>query len=105
MNRSGEQICDAMKKALFWQALAPTPLNKRQRKAVSRLLDAGPDGFEGGLTNKKYRGMTSTTPETAKRDMAHLVEFGILVRNPGGGRSARYRLDLSWVVVNEYCMK
>ena len=93
MTHSSEQIRATMKKARFWHALATTMLNERQRKAVNRLLDAGPDGFEGGLTNKKYRGMTSTTPETAKRDMAQLVELGILVRNPGGGRSASYSLN------------
>ncbi len=93
--RSEAQVGLAMKKARFWQLLAGTPLNDRQRKAVNRLLDAGSGGFEGGLTNQKYRGMTSTTPETAKRDMAQLVALGILVRNPGGGRSSNYRFDWS----------
>lgn len=78
---------------MCWQSLAGTPLNDRQRKAVNRLLDAGQGGFAGGLTNRKYRGMTSTTPDTAKRDMAQLLELGILVRNPGGGRSANYSLE------------
>jgi len=81
-----------VKKAEFWQSLAATSLNTRQRKVVNRLLDAGPGGFESGLTNRKYRAMTGTTPETAKRDLAHLVELGILVRAAAGGRSARYDL-------------
>jgi len=93
--RSEAQVGLAMKKARFWQLLAGTPLNDRQGKVVNRLLDAGFGGFEGGLTNKKYRGMTSTTPETAKRDMAQLAAFGILVRNPGGGRSSSYSFDWS----------
>jgi len=61
---------------------------------VNRLLEAGPGGFEGGLTNRKYRGITKTTRETAKRDMADLVAKGILMKNPGGGRSSNY--DLVW---------
>ena len=93
--RSEALVDIAMKKARYWQALAGTPMNERQRKVVNRLLDAGPGGFKGGLTNKKYRGMTSTTPETAKRDIAQLVELGILVRNPGGGRSSSYSLEWS----------
>lgn len=92
MGRSGELLQSAMRKALFWQGLAQLPLNTRQRKAVNRLLDTGPEGFVGGLTNKKYRNLTSTTPETAKRDMAQLVDLGVLVRNPGGGRNASYSL-------------
>ncbi len=90
--RSEEQVRTAVKKAEFWQSLAATSLNTRQRKVVNRLLDAGPGGFESGLTNRKYRAMTGTTPETAKRDLAHLVELGILVRAAAGGRSARYDL-------------
>ncbi len=50
--------------------------------------DDRPGGFEGGLTNRKYRGITKTTRETAKRDMSDLVTKGILVKMPGGGRSS-----------------
>ncbi len=91
--RAEEQVSTSMKKATFWRSLAETPLNERQRKVVNRLLDAGPDGFAGGLTNRKYRGMTATTPESAKRDMAQLVGLGILIRNPGAGRSTSYSLQ------------
>ncbi|MFA4945616.1 MAG: Fic family protein [Lentisphaeria bacterium] len=94
VTRSEEQVRMAVKKAEVWRSLAATPMNTRQRKAVNRLLDGGPDGFEGGLTNRKYRAMTATTPETAKRDLAQLVGLGILVRAPGGGRSVRYSLNL-----------
>lgn len=61
---------------------------------VNKLLDAGSNGFEGGLTNKKYRAMAKTTRETVKRDITRLVNKGILKKNPGGGRSASY--DLVW---------
>ena len=67
-------------------------LNERQRKVVNRLLDAGPGGFEGGLTTRKYRGMTKTPSTTAKRDMAGLLKKGIIKQNPGGGRSVSYNL-------------
>ncbi len=38
------------------------------------MLDAGPDGFEGGMTNKKYARLTKTSPATAQRDLSDLVE-------------------------------
>lgn len=90
--RSEAQVRIAVQKARFWQRGSALSLNERQRKVVNRLLDAGPGGFEGGLTTSKYAGMTKTSPATAKRDIAELLEKKILRRNPGGGRSASYGL-------------
>lgn len=86
------QIKHAGEKARLWQSLSNTDLNPRQKKAINRLSESGRDGFEGGLTNNKYRQMTKTTRETAKRDLADLMEKGVLRRNPGGGRSTSYSL-------------
>ena len=81
-----------MLKARFWKRYARTDLNVRQCKAINRLLDAGPGGSEGGMTNRKYAGMTHVS--RAQRELADLVSKGILRPNPGGGRSASY--DLVW---------
>ena len=43
----------ALNKALLWRDQAATELNERQRKVINRLLDAGPVGFQGGLTTRK----------------------------------------------------
>ncbi len=79
-------------KARYWVKHASKPLNERQKKALNALLDAGPGGFVGGLTNKKYAGLTHTSPATAQRDLAQLVESGCLVL-VGAGRGARYELS------------
>lgn len=92
IRRSDSAIRNTLDKARFWQQSAEVGLNPRQKKVINRLLDAGPDGFEGGLTNRKYRGMTRISRETAKRDLADLVEKGILLINAGKGRSVSYRL-------------
>ncbi len=83
-----------MIKARFWKTFAQTLLNNRQTKVINRLLDAGPNGFEGGLKNKKYMGITHTSRATAQRELADLVQKKVLVRLPGGGRSVSY--DLNW---------
>jgi Fic family protein len=57
------------------------------------LLDAGPGGFEGGLTTRKYVGMTRTSRATAQREIADLVLKGVIVKRPGGGRSTSYKLQ------------
>lgn len=76
----------------FWQACSALDLNPRQRKVLQRLLDAEPEGFEGGMTNKKYVSLTKTSRETAKRDLADLETKGLIQRNSGLGRSISYSL-------------
>ncbi len=82
-----------MTKARFWQNFAQVRLHERQTKVINRLLDAGAGGFEGGLKNKKYIGIAHTSRATAQRELADLVNKGILIKMPGGGRSASYDLD------------
>jgi Fic family protein len=79
-------------KARFWQDHTEVNLSERQRKVVNRMLDAGPGGFEGGLTTRKYLGMTRTSRATAQREIADLLAKGLLVRRPGGGRSTSYEI-------------
>ena len=91
--RSAEtQIKHAGEKARLWQSLSYTALKERQKKVINKLSESGRSGFEGGLTNSKYRRITNTTRETAKRDLAYLVAKGVLRRNPGGGRNTSYSL-------------
>jgi Fic family protein len=80
-----------LQKARFWMRYTQSGFNERQRKAINTLLDAGPGGFVGGLTNKKYAHLTHTSPATAQRDLAELVERGVL-KLEGAGRSVRYAL-------------
>ena len=75
-------------KARFWEAIAGVPLHHRQRLVLNRLLD----GFEGKLTTSKYAKLAKCSQDTALRDILALVERGVLVRNPEGGRSTSYAL-------------
>lgn len=75
-------------KARFWESIQGTTLNQRQSLVLNRLLD----GFEGKLTTSKYAKLTKSSQDTALRDIQALVEHGILVRNPAGGRSTSYTL-------------
>ena len=63
-----------------------SPAKGRQRAA-----DAGPGGFEGGLSAGKYQNLTSTSRQTASRDLADLVEKGVL-RATGQLKSTRYHV-------------
>ena len=80
-----------MKKVHFWQKYKETPLNDRQHKVLNRLLDAG-EKFEGGMTTRKYAGMTKCSKVTASRDLSDLEAKNILIKRPGGGRSTSYEI-------------
>jgi len=68
-------------------------MNNRQTKIINKMLEAGKDGFEGGMTAKKYISIAKTTKATATRDLQELVENGILLQNLAG-RSTSYILNL-----------
>jgi len=77
-----------MRKARFWESMQGQTLNARQHKVLGRLLD----GFDGKLTNAKWARLTKTSADTALRDITDLVQCGILVKAPAGGRSTCYSL-------------
>lgn len=66
-------------------------LNPRQEKALLRMFEAGPDGFAGGMTAKKYISITSASIATATRDLTDLTEKGALVAE-GTFRDRHYHL-------------
>jgi Fic family protein len=80
-------VARARRAVLFWQHHARENLNERQRKVLERLLG----DFEGDLNQRKYIAIAKTSPATAQRDLADLVERGI-VRAEGAARATRYVL-------------
>jgi Fic family protein len=57
------------------------------------MVEEGPDGFEGGMSAKKYMAITKASKPTATRDLQELRELGIFIPS-GGGRSVSYDLVL-----------
>lgn len=66
-------------------------LNERQQKVILKMFDFGFEGFEGGMTAKKYISICKTSKATATRDLQDLVEKNIFTQH-GAGRSVRYEL-------------
>jgi Fic family protein len=77
-------------KAQFWDAHSGESFNVRQRLIINRLLD----GFEGKLTSSKWAKLTKCSQDTALRDINELMERAILTKDPAGGRSTSYQLNL-----------
>ena len=94
INTSGSQsgtqtvVAGVLERSSFWESMATVALNPRHRLVLSRLLD----GFEGKLTTSKWAKLAKCSQDTAARDIVALVQQGILMRNPEGGRSTSYAL-------------
>ncbi len=81
-------LAGVLSKARFWERNQTVTLNDRQRIMVNRLLD----GFTGKLTTSKYAELAKCSQDTAWRDILDLLENGILIPKPAGGRSTSYAL-------------
>jgi Fic family protein len=68
-------------------------INSRQEKVLLRMFREGPEGFEGGMSAKKYSTIAETAPATTTRDLAGLVEVGALNRS-GELKHTRYTLNI-----------
>lgn len=76
-------------KAQLWESLHENPVNDRQRLVINRMLE---EGFEGYMNTSKYAKLAKCSNDTALRDIQDLKARGLLIQNPGGGRSTSYRL-------------
>lgn len=81
-------LSGVFKKARFWDSHLAESINERQKIIINKLFD----GFEGKLTSSKWAKITKCSQDTAHRDILDLVEKGILVKDPAGGRSTSYSL-------------
>ncbi|MBA5870447.1 MAG: DUF4172 domain-containing protein [Nitrospira sp. CR2.1] len=68
-------------------------LNERQLQILTRMLEEGPSGFEGGMSAKKYMSITGASKATATRDLQEMTTKGIF-EPIGGGRSTGYKINL-----------
>jgi len=92
-DEASRTVDDTLAKARFWMDHSNNALSERQRKVVNLLLDAGPNGFEGGMSTKKYESIGGTSRATASRELIELEDLKLLART-GAGRSTRYYVNL-----------
>lgn len=88
-----ELIHFTLQKAKFFDK-HKNSLNERQLKVINRMFSEGSAGFKGGITAKKYIGITKVSKATATRDLQQLHEYHI-VEQIGSGRSVRYELIIT----------
>ncbi|MBC6401325.1 MAG: Fic family protein [Ekhidna sp.] len=93
IRKSKENLLFTVQKSNFLEEYRNL-LNTRQLKVIQKMMDAGPNGFEGGMNARKYLSIAKTSKATATRDLQKLVENEVLVLMEGRGRSTSYELNM-----------
>jgi len=88
LSATDETLRIVIRKARFWEKHS-ADLNDRQRLMINKLLD----GFEGKLNSSKWAKIARCSSDTALRDITNLLQRGILIKEPSGGRSTHYLLQ------------
>lgn len=83
-----DTLASVVRRNQIWSLAGACKLNDRQRTVINRLLD----DFKGNLTSGKYAKLAKCSPDTALRDIKELLEYGLLEKGEGGGRSTSYAL-------------
>lgn len=85
-----EEVDFVLNKARFYESFGEK-ISARQGKVITRMFAEGRQGFEGGMSTKKYMAITKCAQATAARDLAALKEMGAM-NTHGQGRSTRYEI-------------
>ncbi len=83
-------LAKVLTKAKFWEKHATTIIKERQKLMINKLLD----NFFGKLNTSKWAKITKCSQDTALRDIQDLIDKEILLKEPGGGRSTSYVLNI-----------
>lgn len=91
--RTKSHLTFILDKAKFFDRFK-NELNPRQEKVIKRMLEEGPEGFEGGITARKYIAITKCSKATATRDLTGLLNMKALKMRSSKGRSVSYDLTI-----------
>jgi Fic family protein len=89
IDTAASSLTGVLRKAQLWERVNHKPVNDRQRTIINLMLG----DFVGYLNTSKYGKLTKCSGDTALRDIQELLARGILIQNPGKGRSTSYRLN------------
>ena len=86
VHASDSVIGNVLQKAYFWQLHAGKACSERQK----HVLDIYLSGYDGRLTAKNWAKLADVSPDTAGRDIADLVQKGMLRAVQGAVRNVAY---------------
>ena len=88
---SNSMLSQVLRKAAFWTAFAEINISDRQRMVLNVYLD----GYDAKLTAKNWAKVAGVSADTALRDIASLVNAGVLIPTPGRVRDVAYSISYS----------
>ncbi len=89
VDSSIETLSGILNKSVFWREFSAAELSQRQKKVLNIYLD----GKEAKLTAQNWSRLGAVSLDTAIRDIADLVEKGILSPYPGRTRKVEYAIN------------
>lgn len=98
VDSSLETLSGILNKSVFWREFSGVELSQRQRKVLNIFLD----GKEAKLTAQNWSRLGDVSLDTALRDIADLVNKGILSAYPGRTRKVEYAIN--YVKADEFLM-
>jgi Fic family protein len=96
LESTDDTLAKVLTKAKFWEKHATTIINERQKLMINKLLD----NFFGKLNTSKWAKITKCSQDTALRDIQDLIKKEILLKEPGGGRSTSYVVNIACLRMN-----
>jgi Fic family protein len=89
-----QEISGVVRKTQFMDRFSASHLSERQQSMIDKLLDGVEKslGSPGRISSSLWAGIAGCSQDTALRDIQDLVERGVLVKEPAGGRSTLYIL-------------
>ena len=96
LNSAEASLMRVMNKSKFFDKFRLVSLNDRQLKMINLLLD----GVDYKLSSSTWASINNCSPDTALRDIQHLISKKILCKENAGGRSTSYRLNSDSVADN-----
>lgn len=85
---SNAMLSMVLRKATFWNTHAQANISERQRKVLNHYLD----GYDAKVSAKNWEKIADVSKDTALRDIAALVQQGILIPTPGRVRDIAYSI-------------
>lgn len=98
LQQATARIERVMAKARFWQRHRQHGLSKEEIRVLNRMLDGDlladrpGSGFSDSINARQYQAVAKVSKATATRHLTDLLEKGCLEKQPGGGRSTRYKI-------------
>jgi len=95
---ANQTVTTTLSKSFFWMHFAETVMTERQRNTLNLFLD----GYEAKITSKNWASLNKCSRDTANRDIADLVEKGVLLIDVPDAKRPSYSINYAGVAKDQF---